>query len=105
MINKPFCVISKDTFGDYAVHDIQTNSGWTKSPYGDEYAVVPSEMADSITATRGFCNIKLNEDGTEVVSFTVREIPVFEEPEKPISEIEQIRADIDYIAIMSGVEL
>ena len=28
-----------------------------------------------------------------------------EETEQPVSEIEQLRADIDYIAIMTGVEL
>lgn len=32
-------------------------------------------------------------------------IPEIEEPEEPISEIEQLRADIDYISIMTGVEL
>lgn len=105
MNNTYFCVISKTTFGDYNVHDIQTNSCWTKNPYGDEYAVVPPEMVDDIIATRGFCDIELNEEGTEVILFTPREIPVFEEPEKPVSEMEQIRADIDYLAIMSGVEL
>ena len=105
MTNKPLCVISKATFGDYSVHDIQTNSCWTENPYGDEYAVVPSEMVDDIMATCGFCDIELNEDGTEIISFTAKEIPVFEEPEQPISEMEQLRADIDYLAIMSGVEL
>ena len=32
-------------------------------------------------------------------------IPEIEEPEEPVSEIEQLRADIDYISIMTGVEL
>ena len=27
------------------------------------------------------------------------------EPEKPVSEFEQLRADVDYIAVMTGVEL
>lgn len=71
----PFCVISKATFGEYAVHDIQTNSGWSENPYGEDYAVVPDEMVPAIMETRGFCDIVLNEDGTEVVEFTAREIP------------------------------
>lgn len=70
----PFCVISKDTFGEYAVRDIQTNSAWSENPYED-YAVVPDDMVTEIMETRGFCDIELNEDGTEVVSFTAREIP------------------------------
>lgn len=70
----PFCVISKATFGEYAVRDIQTNSAWSENPYED-YAVVPDDMVVSILETGGFCDIVLNEDGTEVVSFTAREIP------------------------------
>ena len=85
MIENVFCVISKATFGDYAVHDIQTNSLWTFNPYGDGYAIVPTDMVEDIQATKGYCNIELNEDGTEVVSFTAREIP---EPEVPVVERE-----------------
>lgn len=98
-----FCVISINAYGD--VHDIQTNSSWTKNPYGEEYAIVPSHMIESITATKGYCNIVLNKDKTEVVSFVAREIPNIPEPETPITEAEQLRADIDYIAAMMGVEL
>ena len=75
----PFCVISKEIFGDYEVHDIQTNSAWPKNPYGDTYAVVPDDMVTEIIETRGFCDLELNEDGTEVVSFRAREIPEISE--------------------------
>lgn len=71
----PFCVISKNTFGEYAVRDIQTNSAWGANPYGSDYAVVPDDMVTAIMETKGFCDIELNEDETEVVSFTAREIP------------------------------
>ena len=77
----PFCVISKSTFGEYAVRDIQTNSAWGENPYGEDYAIVPDDMVTAIMETKGFCDILLNEDGTEVVSFTAREIP--ELPEAP----------------------
>lgn len=100
-----FCVISKSTFNEYELHDIQTDSGWTENPYGAEYAVVPDDMVQDIMATRGYCDIVLNDKGTEVVSFTAREIPEIPEPEAPIGEAEQLRADIDYIAVMTGVEL
>lgn len=105
MIKNLFCVISIATFGDNEVRDIQTNSNWEENPYGADYAVVPDDMVKDIMATQGYCDIVLNEDKTEVVSFTVREIPEMPEPETPVSETEQLRADIDYIAIMMGVEL
>ena len=76
----PFCVISIETFGEYAVHDIQTNTAWASNPYETGYAVVPDEMVEEIMETRGFCDITLNENGTEVISFTAREIPVIPEP-------------------------
>lgn len=83
----PFCVISKATFGRYAVRDIQTNSAWGANPYGDGYAVVPNEMVADILETRGFCDIELNEDGTEVVGFTPLEIPSIPTPEpEPTAE-------------------
>ena len=89
----PFCVISKNTFGEYAVRDIQTNSAWGANPYED-YAVVPDDMVADILETMGFCDIELNEEGTEVVSFTAREIPSIPEPpheptaEERIAELE-----------------
>ena len=85
----PFCVISKAIYGEYAVRDIQTNSGWSVNPYGNDYAVVPDEMVPAIMETRGFCDIELNEDCTEVVSFTAREIP-----EIPVAETEPTTEDI-----------
>lgn len=90
----PFCVISKSVYGEYAVHDIQTNSSWGSNPYPEEYAVVPDEMVQDILSTLGFCDIVLNEDETEVVGFTPLEIPEIptEEPgptpEERIAELE-----------------
>lgn len=84
----PFCVISKATIGEYAVRDIQTNSAWGANPYED-YAVVPDDMVLDIMETRGFCDIVLNEEETEVVEFTAREIPNI-----PVSEAEPTTEDI-----------
>lgn len=77
---KCLCVISKKTFGNYDIHDIQTSTARFENPYGEEYATVPDEMVQDIMETRGFCDIVLNEEGTEVVSFTAREIPEISEP-------------------------
>ena len=95
----PFCVISKATFGEYAVRDIQTNSAWSENPYGDGYAVVPDDMVTAIMETNGFCDIVLNEDGTEVVEFTPREIPEIPTEEAPPSDIDiiyEIEADQEF---------
>ena len=89
----PFCVISKQTFGEYNVHDIQTNGSWGANPYED-YAVVPDDMVNEIMETRGFCDIVLNKEETEVVSFTAREIPeIPEPPHEPTleEEIQQLK--------------
>lgn len=93
----PFCVISKNTFGEYAVRDIQTNSAWSANPYED-YAVVPDELVPAILATGGFVDIILNEEETEVVMFTAREVPEMPVPEpeptteERIAELEQQNA-------------
>lgn len=97
----PFCVISKVTYGDYAVRDIQTNSAWSGNPYGSDYAVVPDDMVEDILATRGFCDITLNEEGTELLSFTSREIPVIPEPEVQPTQFDRIEAQITYTALMT----
>lgn len=97
-----FCVISKKTYGEYETHIIQTNSSWSENPYGETYAVVPDDMVQDILATKGFCNITLNDDGTEVVSFVAREIPELPEPTpEPTSG----SSDIDDLAsaILEGV--
>lgn len=101
----PFCVISKAAFGQYGVHDIQTNSGWTANPYGEDYAVVPDDMVAGILATGGFCALEFSEDGRSVTGFTALEAPEIPEVEAVPTAVEQLRADVDYIAIMTGVEL
>ncbi len=76
-------VISKETFGDYNVRDIQSNSCWCECVL-DGYASIPDELVEGILATQGYCDIVLNEDETEVVSFTAREIPDVPVPNTPI---------------------
>ena len=97
----PFCVISKETFGEYAVRDIQTNSAWSENPYGDTYAVVPDDMVQAITETRGFCDIVLSEDETEVVEFTAREIPDIPTPEPEPTEEQKRIAELEEAVMAS----
>lgn len=84
-----FCVVAKKVTGEYGVRDIQTCSAWDSNPY-ENYAVVPDDMVPEILETCGFCDIVLNEDGTEVVSFTAREIPDIPEPEHEITVEERL---------------
>ena len=100
----PLTVISLEVFGDYGVHDIQQNIAWGKNPYSD-YTEVPDEMVEDILATRGFCDIELNEDGTEVVSFIAREIPEIPEPEAEATQLDVIEAQVTYTAMMTDTLL
>lgn len=86
------CVISKEIIGKYAVRDIQTNSAWNKNPYENDYAVVPENLVEGIIETNGFCDIELNDEGTEVVSFTPREIPEIPQPKKQPTTEERLAA-------------
>ena len=68
------------------------------------YAVIPDDME---TPNFPFGEIAVKEiDGfMTVTKWVAGTIPKVEEKEQPISEIEQLRADIDYIALMKGVDL
>ena len=85
-----FCIIRKEPWGEYNVHDIQDNSSWGSNPNPEEYAVVPDDMVTAIKETRGFVDIELNEDETEVVSFTALEIPEIPEPSHEPTQEERI---------------
>ena len=98
-------IISKTPTGEHNYHHCCSSSAWVENPYPEDYAIVPPDMKEAILETHGYCDIKLNKKGTEVVSFTAREIPKIEESEPPVTEAEQLRADIDYLAIMTGVTL
>lgn len=97
-------VISKNTFGEDKCRNIRGDSLLETNTYGEDYAIIPPDMEDDIIKTCGYCDIKLNKDGTEVVAFAAREIPA-KQSERPVTEAEQLRADLDYLAIMTGVTL
>ena len=108
----PFCVVEKKGVivtdinkAEHVLRDIQTNGAWGANPYGDAYAVVPDEMVPAIQETRGFVDIVLNEDGTEVVSFTAREIPEFPKTSAQPSQLDVIEAQVTYTALMTDTLL
>ena len=103
-----FCVIGKKAL-ENGWRDLQTNQAWSKNPYGEDYAVVPDDLVGSIMKTRGFCDIVLNEEGTEVVSFTPLEIPDIPEPEPqtPVEErvtfLEEVCTELMYQNALSSL--
>lgn len=68
------------------------------------FAVIPDDME---TPNFPFGEVTVKEiDGVMTVTkWVAGTIPEVEETEQPVSEIEQLRADIDYIALMKGVDL
>lgn len=68
------------------------------------FAVIPDNIE---TPNFPFGEIKVEEiNGVMTVTkWIAGKIPESDEIEQPVSAIEQLRADIDYIAIMSGVTL
>ena len=101
----PFCVISLEVFGDNAVHDIQTNTLWNENPYSEGYAVVPDDMVQEIRATKGYCDIVLNENGTEVASFTAREIPTKTPKITTQDDLLEMMVDHEFRITMMEVEM
>lgn len=80
------------------------NQTWYESTIPEGWAFVPtSDVPDSFP----FVDIETEViDGIPtVVKMIAREIPIEEEVEPVPSAEEQLRADIDYLAIMMGVEL
>ena len=70
----------------------------------DGWAVIPDDME---TPNFPFGDIEVEKINgiMTVTKWIAGTIPKIEETEQPPSEVEQLRADIDYIAIMTGVEL
>ena len=99
-----FCVISKEA-NENGWRDLQTNSAWSANPYGDDYAVVRDDLVPGIKETCGYCDIELNEDGTEVINYTPTEIPVLPEPEELPTQLDLIEAQATYTALMTGTLL
>lgn len=101
----PFCVISIDTFGDHEVHDIQTNTHWTENPYAEGYVVVPDEMVVGIKKTKGYCDIVVNEDMTELISYKARKIPAKKPKLTTQDDLLAMMVDHEYRVTLTEVEM
>lgn len=68
------------------------------------YAVIPDNM-DTPNFPFGQITTKKIGGIVTVTKWVAGTMPDVEEEKPSISEIEQLRADIDYLAVMTGVEL
>ena len=97
------CVIMKESSGN-AAREIRTNVEYNEEQYQD-FAIVPSELVDGIVATKGFCDIKLSEDGKTVMSFAAREIPEAPKPDQNYeARIASLEEELAFTKIILGVE-
>ena len=83
-------------------HPIQSQSG-RSACWLDGWIEVPAHLESAVWDTLGWCDLTI-EDG-KLIDITPTERP---EPDPIVpepTELEQLRADIDYLSVMTGVEL
>lgn len=87
---------------EYGGHANQTADHFTALP--DGWAILPDALRPD---TFPFFNVEEVEDGVilAVSPIDPPEIPEPVIPDTGPSEVEQLRADVDYIALMMGVDL
>ena len=82
-------------------HGLQSQSHRTEC-WLEGWVAVPEELCQIAWDCGGYCDLKLDKKGN-LVDIIPRERPAQPDPE-PTAE-EQLRADVDYLAIMMGVSL
>lgn len=80
-----------------------------QSTYADGLVAIPEELLDEFLDYNGFVSLTVENNVVVAIS---PEVELWEEwkatqtePTPTPSAMEQLRADVDYIAIMTGVEL
>jgi hypothetical protein len=58
-------------------HYFQSQSHRTEC-WMDGYIAVPSKFEETVFECLGFCDIELNEDGTEIINVTALDVPELE---------------------------
>lgn len=82
-------------------HGVQSQSHRTEC-WLEGWVAVPEGLAPAVWECGGYCELQLDGEGN-LTGITPIERPEPGEPEP--SEEERLRADVDYIAAMTGVEL
>ena len=82
---------------------MQSQSG-REACWLEGWIAVPEELAEAAWECGGYCDLDVREG--VLVGLTPRERPAVEhEQEGEISEQEQLRADVDFLAALQGVTL
>ena len=88
---------------DTGQHPIQSQSGRTAC-WLEGWVEVPEHLESAVWDSLGWCDLDI-QDGV-LVGITLTERPEPEpEPPAPPTELEQLRADVDFLAAMGGVTL
>lgn len=82
-------------------HGIQSQSHRTEC-WLEGWKAVPPELEGKLWESGGYCELVYDGAG-ELADIIPTEKPTQPEPEP--TETEQLRADVDYLAVMTGVEL
>lgn len=82
-------------------HGLQSQSHRTEC-WLEGWVAVPPTLEQAAWDCGGYCELELDGDGA-LVGLTPKERPA--EPEAGPTEAEQLRADVDYLAAITGVEL
>ena len=86
---------------DGKFHHFQSQSHRTEC-WLDGYIGVPTELETKVYESGGYCELTIKNDIlADVISHPEWKPEEIKEP----TALEQLRADIDYIAVMTGVEL
>lgn len=83
-------------------HGLQSQSGRTAC-WLEGWVEVPANLEAQVWATVGYCDLQI-EDG-KLMGITPTEKPELEPVTPTPTELEQLRADVDYLSVITGVEL
>lgn len=93
------CIEATET----GLHYFETQSHRTKC-WLEGYIAVPQELESIVVECGGYCDLVIRNNIVKEVIARPDLIPIQEAEQAP-TEFEQLRADVDYIAIMTGVDL
>jgi len=83
-------------------HAVEWNNNATEPWLDGDWVQVPPELEATARSCGGYCELTFDEAGN-LTGLTPTERP--DPPEPAPSQLEQLRADVDYIAALQGVTL
>lgn len=84
-------------------HPIQSQSG-RDACWLEGWIEVPPQLEKAVWDTLGWCNLNIQDGVLVGITPTTRPEPPPEPPREP-TLVERLRADVDFLSLMTGVEL